>query len=458
MPLFGPPNIEKLKFNRDVKGLMNAMSFVDDGGEIRLLAIKALKDIGSTATDFLLNGLLDHSAGIRYAAADALGELRTFQAVQPLINVLHDSNAVVRSSAATALGRIGNAKSVQPLIQCLQDGDARVVDASAMALAEIGDASAVQPLIEMLGSSDHKQRIASQKALKRFGGPALDALTLTLTLGNDHARFGAITVLGEISDKRTLPALITALSDIDAYVVQAARMAILKYGSDAVPQLINLLKSNDQKLKAVAANLIVELSESMQPALVTAIHSWDEELREQAVNILGRIAKPWVEMYLITALQDASVSVRFAAAQSLGRIRAPKATGPLTESLGDPNEYVRDAAAKALKEIQAQGKTPAIGKDKFTPPKISYPSGMPQNIVIRMDEIVHIGYTSGYIGNDPLVFDELHRHRRVVEIGEELYQSGGVRLLQAAHGLVCQYLSEQHGSALAQAWKNLGRK
>ena len=45
MPLFGPPNVDKLKAKRDVKGLSRALSYQKDD-EVRRRAAKALGEIG----------------------------------------------------------------------------------------------------------------------------------------------------------------------------------------------------------------------------------------------------------------------------------------------------------------------------------------------------------------------------------------------------------------------------
>jgi len=44
MPLFGPPNIEKLKAKGNVKGLIKAIN--TDDAEVRSEAIRALGDFG----------------------------------------------------------------------------------------------------------------------------------------------------------------------------------------------------------------------------------------------------------------------------------------------------------------------------------------------------------------------------------------------------------------------------
>jgi HEAT repeat protein len=81
MPLFGPPNIDKLKAKRDVKGLIKALGY-------ERAAVK------------------DKAEGVRYYAARALGQIGDARAVEPLIAMLKDNWRTVREAAAEALDNL----------------------------------------------------------------------------------------------------------------------------------------------------------------------------------------------------------------------------------------------------------------------------------------------------------------------------------------------------------------
>src|SRR5450756_828303 len=89
MPLFGPPNVEKLKAKGDIPGLIKALGYGKDWG-------------------------------VRNAAAGALGQIGDARAVGPLIAALKDQDSNVRRAAAGALVEI-SAPSVMPLIAALGD-------------------------------------------------------------------------------------------------------------------------------------------------------------------------------------------------------------------------------------------------------------------------------------------------------------------------------------------------
>jgi HEAT repeat protein len=123
MPLFNfsrPPNVQELKAQGDVDGLIEALNFQDDHN-IRLAAASALGNVGdSRAVDPLISAL-DDEPGVNEMAALALGEIGDPRAVEPLTAILDDENWELRSSAAKALGKIGDDRAVDPLTNLLRD-------------------------------------------------------------------------------------------------------------------------------------------------------------------------------------------------------------------------------------------------------------------------------------------------------------------------------------------------
>jgi len=114
------PNIETLKQNQDIHGLIEALNFQEDHN-IRREAALALGQIGeSSVVNPLINCLQDHKL-VREVAARSLGEIGDSNAIDPLIQLLNDQDWEVRGSAAKALGKIGDEKAINPLINALHD-------------------------------------------------------------------------------------------------------------------------------------------------------------------------------------------------------------------------------------------------------------------------------------------------------------------------------------------------
>jgi HEAT repeat protein len=128
MPLFKfsrRPNVQELKTQGDVDGLIEALNYQEDPN-IRLAAASALGKVGDTQAVDPLVAALDDQQGVNEVAALALGELGDPRAVEPLAKTLVDENWEVRSSAAKALGKIGDERAVDPLINLFRDRNENV--------------------------------------------------------------------------------------------------------------------------------------------------------------------------------------------------------------------------------------------------------------------------------------------------------------------------------------------
>ena len=163
MPLFGPPNIEKLKQKGDVKELLKALNHKDP--LIRLNAEKALNELatgdvepiisaalyasntdthrwgmdalrklGPAEMEPIITGLLFEYA---FEAAEILGHLG-IEAVGAFTARLEDENMEVRCAAAAALGELGDARATEALTTAPEDDDEFVRGAAAVALEGIG--------------------------------------------------------------------------------------------------------------------------------------------------------------------------------------------------------------------------------------------------------------------------------------------------------------------------------
>jgi hypothetical protein len=117
--------------------------------------------------------LLDHRKhDIQWRAADALGTLGE-AAFEPLLRPLAYPKIHVRIGAVEALGAIKSPRSVEPLIHTLMtDTSSEVRWVTALALGEIGDKRAIPALLASLKDEDRYVRYGSVKALEQLGWSA----------------------------------------------------------------------------------------------------------------------------------------------------------------------------------------------------------------------------------------------------------------------------------------------
>jgi HEAT repeat protein len=169
LPLFGPPNVDRLKARGDAPGLIKALEY-QKLWRVRRDAAAALGQIGDAdAVEPLIAGLQDDNPSVRRAAAEALGQIGDVSALGPLIAALKSPAVDVRKTAAEALGQIGDAGSLGPLLAALKDASWSVRRAAAESLGQIGDADAVEPLKVAFEDQDSNVRRAAGAALAALG-------------------------------------------------------------------------------------------------------------------------------------------------------------------------------------------------------------------------------------------------------------------------------------------------
>jgi len=176
------PNMDKMKAERDVGGLIRALKDAD--AATRYQAAHALDELrDSRAVGPLTDALRDEAMTVRARAAEALGRLGYIGAVEPLVRALNDASANVRYAVATALGALRDLRGVEPLIRVLRDDADNVVRTeAARALGALGDSRAVEPLIDALADVHDEVREAASDALTAlFGERARQAVKLYLS-------------------------------------------------------------------------------------------------------------------------------------------------------------------------------------------------------------------------------------------------------------------------------------
>jgi HEAT repeat protein len=265
MQLFGPPNVEKLKTNSDVRGLIKALSYKKE-------------------------------AFVRAGAAKALGELKGPGSVEPLVVALKDSDYRVQREAAKALGKLNDPSAVEPLTAVFKEDSAAVVcEAAAEALVCIGT-PAIEPIIAVLKNTPNSLRWGTPEAdayygaieaLKKIGPSAVEPLIAALKDGNKGIRQASAKALGVLEDPRSVEPLIAALKDSAEYVRKAAANALVCIGTPAIEPLIGVLKDGNK------------------------------EVPREAFKALGRIKDPRVIELLISMLKDSDKDVRWQAAEAL---------------------------------------------------------------------------------------------------------------------------------------------
>lgn len=337
MPLFGPPNVEKLEKKGRVRALIRALRYEKDL-KVRLDAAKALGNLGDVrSVEPLIRLLEDPDDDVREEAARALSRLGGERAVAPLIALLEDDNADVQREAASALGRIGG-PAVPLLIERLQDADGEQRRRAAKILGWIRDPSASAGLIKALRDEDRTVAAEAATALDKVdwqpdeGEAGIWYWINKLLLHHEYeVTRKAMRSLGRIGGARVVNPLIVMVGD----------ETIHPQGREHV------------------ADVLGEIGDPRGvEALIAALKDDAWEVRTSAPRALGKIGDSAAVKPLATALEDADSRVRSNAAEALGKIGDPLAFDPLLEAAG------RGRCPTAIKALAGLDKAQALSASK----------------------------------------------------------------------------------------------
>src|SRR5688572_14434169 len=121
-----------------------------------------------------------------------------------------------------------------------------------------------------------------------------------------------------------IPALIRALTDDSAAVVEQAQQSLRRIGSEAaIPALTQALQSRNKAIRFHAAEVLRDMGTDASPAtsaLVVLLHDRDPTIRVVTAHALGNIGNTPALQALVATLVDKSPAVRAAAVTALGSI------------------------------------------------------------------------------------------------------------------------------------------
>lgn len=188
--------------------------------------------------NLLVDLLNDPSPDVRRTAALSLGKMAHPDGEPALLGALDDTDSLVREYSAWALGQVGenvSDQTVLPLVKVLGDEVAEVKAAAAHALTMIGiRPMLIELLIEALSVAEvHTRRVIVQSLAGLDAPLAYPALLAALHDEDARVRQGAVSALGELGDRRALPALRKRLlHDPDQGVRTEAAFRLGKLGDE----------------------------------------------------------------------------------------------------------------------------------------------------------------------------------------------------------------------------------
>ncbi|MBM4320845.1 MAG: hypothetical protein FJ125_13050, partial [Deltaproteobacteria bacterium] len=244
----------------------------DQEQECRLLACGSLGRLGTIlAVDLLIGALGDADSRVRFTAGQMLKRygwspvgLRTRRvdagfarwtlrsewtdSPEPvpqqtvLIQGLQDADPARRRAAAEALGDLKDGQAIEPLRRLLDDPDVDVAIVAAQALVALG----VEPedgdrWIPYRVVQDDEARVLAA------GSKVLPALRSELRHPEAEVRARVVQMLAGIGTVETIPLVLSSLADRYPEVVQAGLLALSRLGADAVRAAYRRQRKKEEK-------------------------------------------------------------------------------------------------------------------------------------------------------------------------------------------------------------------
>lgn len=286
MPLFGPPNVDKMKARKDFKGLIKALGYEKDA-VVRAEAAMALVEMREAAVEPLIGALKEEDPDVYQAAIGALVRIGK-PAVEPLIAALKQHN--LRKGALQAIhvfGRPTLTLAVGRLWADVTGENDNVRGEAIEALTAIGE-----PAVEMLLSGLADQRLNERKVAVTMvlmmtatsdaiphHSELVTRLNQTLQDKGMNARGAIASALGEIRDPRALEPLSASLVEDELLLRWSAAGALFALGNAQAMASLEDLQEEDLLIQGISLVKLIADGHTVK-SLIAGLADDDQAVRQ----------------------------------------------------------------------------------------------------------------------------------------------------------------------------------
>jgi HEAT repeat protein len=336
----------------------------DKNTSVRGQALDALFTLGAINFDDITTMARDADVTQRVAVMIALMNNDDPRAVDILLSALHDPETTVRRNAAHALEYVKDIRALDPLLHALADADTRVRKSVERALGSLGQ-PAIIALHQMTASAVPEERKRAETTLVSLHAQLpIDLLIRLLQSEQVKSRRYAVWRLYAYHDARAIPALITALHDVDEGIQKTAASALAAFDDPASLQALleyfliipeHGWQSGIEFTRYDGLDPAIRAFQRTQDAgiysrLMKDAQAGPIKRRARALYALS-VFHQTREETLIAALKDRHAFLRQAAAYGLRERKEVSAVEPLIAAFADRDAEVRCAILGALDAI-----------------------------------------------------------------------------------------------------------
>ncbi len=325
----------------------------------------------------------DRDVAVRTTVAFALGEIGDKRAIETLFKLANDGNATVAAEAAEALSKMAKNVPVARYSALTTSGPDGARGRAIRFLFRFDSDAASAAAMNQLSSEVGALRQEAAYALaRRAYAPAREKLELLTSDGNTLTRAYAMTALGRIGAKESMPVIVRALGDINPWVrtnalIAAGRLATKDASVLAPAELPRILALSDDPDPGTRASSIDILgwygrtNETARRRLLDISSNgsmWERELAAGAIakhfgdtdpELIPADLTPWAKVRVLEAaaqLKKNGAMLRRRYANDPDLLVRENAVGTIPDDavddemdlirtrLGDPDPIVRSSA------------------------------------------------------------------------------------------------------------------
>lgn len=304
MSFFPLPDVEKLKNNNNIDGLIRSLN--RKNSSIRKSAAMALGSLGDQKAIKPLTKLLyDIDTSVRIEAICAIGKLDN-TIIEPFIPLLKDTDDQIRAAAIVALGKQKNQRVIPIIGSALKDKSHHIRGIAAKTLGNIGEAEAISFLRESLKDSNEEVKSLSFESLGKIGPPAFEVILAEIKNDQGFINQKAIEILGTMGDKRAIKPLIHLLPTLtnnwgNQYAVSnALKMLEWQPTNDEIGAYYWIGLKNWEECISIGKSAVIPLGESID--FVTARYGRADARTYSIIRCLGAIGGKVAQQYILKVL------------------------------------------------------------------------------------------------------------------------------------------------------------
>ncbi|HTA18790.1 MAG TPA: HEAT repeat domain-containing protein [Polyangia bacterium] len=338
---------------------------------VRRAALRILTYFGSSlALEVFLAAVRDPDERVKEAAVQGLPFMDDPRAFDALLAAAKDASERTRGAAMRSLGQcVGDLRASAYLLKGLGDPEAWVRYYACQALGKLAFEPAAEAIIRLLSDPAGQVRVAAVEALSCLSGEvAAQALNAAASDADSDIQRAALVGLGVARRSDSLPLILNAARAADPATRLVAISALAGFRSLAVLSAFRVAASDsDPSVRTASIGFLAAMTGG--PATRTLISllatgaATEQVLAALSLHVEGRIAG------LVVGLEEADDETAPALTSALARMRRPDAAAALIQAMGMRNVAARKAAASALAVLASKEAIAALREAASSDPE-----------------------------------------------------------------------------------------